>query len=98
MTQDLPCLYDQEAEHNNEKAEQLMRVLFPNLKTSYQFIYQIASYLEETGVNPQVLPRVIRSIHNIIIGTGVGQVLVHVNKEALNVSTRETDTEIKAQI
>jgi hypothetical protein len=96
---DLPvCEYDVEAAHNNEKAEALMKTLFPNLKTSYEFVYQIASYLEETGVNPQVLPRVIRSVHNILIGTGVGHVIVHVNKTALNVSTRETDTEIKAQI
>lgn len=90
--------YDQEAENNRQKAEELLKLLFPNLKVPYEFVYQIASYLEETGVNPQVVPRVIRSIYNITIGTGVGQVIVHVNKSVVNVSTRETDVEISAKL
>ncbi len=95
---DTPALYDQEAENNNKLAQNLLERLFPDIAVPYDVLGQIIAYLTETRVNAQVLPKVIRGIHNITIGTGVGQVVVHVHEQKVNVSTRETDEEIGAKI
>ena len=89
--------YNQQVINNNElimaKVEPLLRELFPNLDIPYKYIYQVLLFLEDTQVNPEVLPKVIRGIHNIVIGTGKGQVIIHVQGEISNVSVRETDAE-----
>lgn len=90
--------YQQESENNNKLAQELLERLFPGIAVPYDLLYQTASYLSETGVNPQILPKVIRGIHNITIGTGQGQVVVHVTKQTINVSSRETDAEIRTKV
>jgi len=92
-----PYSYNGQMENNNTKMEGMMKILFPDLQVPYGYLYQIASYLEETKINAQILPKVIRGVANIIEGTGVGQVIVHVNSETVNVSTRETDGEIRSK-
>lgn len=96
----LPSLsqYDVERENNDALAQNLLERLFPGVAVPYDLLFQTVAYLAETKVNPQILPRVIRAVHNITIGTGVGQVIVHVNKSVVNVSMRETDQEIRAKI
>lgn len=90
--------YNTQLSINNEKMEGLLRAMFPDMQIPYEDIYQILLFLEETKVNAAVLPRVIRSIHNIVIGTGKGQVIVHVQGELTNVSMREQDEEMKTKV
>ena len=94
-----PDNYDEQNDYNNAQATKLFAVIFPDIPESMIYhVAKIVSYLSETKVNPDLLPRVIRGVHNILLGTGKGQVIVHVQKNMTNVSIRETDEEIKSQI
>jgi len=90
--------YNTQLAINNEKMEGLLKAMFPDMIIPYEDVYQILLFLEETQVNPQVLPKVIRAVHNIVIGTGKGQVIVHVQGELMNVSMREQDEEVKTKV
>src|SRR5687767_11452390 len=90
--------YNTQLSINNAKMEGLLKAMFPDLHIPYEDAYQILLFLEETGVNGAVIPKVIRGIHNIVIGTGKGQVIVHVQGEMVNVSLREQDEEIKTKV
>ena len=74
--------------------QSLLNQLFPNLLVPYDVIFQILSYLEETQINSLILPHVIRGIHNLRIGTGRGQVIIHVQSGVTNVQTRENNEPI----
>jgi hypothetical protein len=88
-----------ERDNNDEKIAQLFSTLFPDIKEDLVYdIAKIASYLQETKVNPELIPRVVRGVHNILIGTGKGQVILHVQKSMTNVSVRETDEEINTSM
>jgi hypothetical protein len=93
VQQDYEC-YDTQLEVNNKKAEELLGQLFPELKLPREDIFNILSFLQETKVNAQILPKVIRGVYNLTIGTGKGQVIVYVKGETVNVQTRETDEDI----
>ena len=93
-----PDSYDEQLAINNAQMEALLKTIFPDVTTPYQYIYETIKFLEETHVNGQVLPKVIRGIHNIVVGTGKGQVIVHVQEETVNVSMREQDEEIKTKV
>lgn len=94
-----PQDYHQQAANNDSKITEMFEALFPDIPTPMVYdVARIVSYLSETQVNPQLLPRVIRGVHNILIGTGKGQVIVHVKETMTNVSVRETDEGIKAVI
>ena len=90
--------YNTQLAINNQKMEGMLKALFPDLNVPYEDIYQILLFLEQTQVNAAVLPKVIRNIHNIAIGTGKGQVIVHVQGELTNVSMREQDEEVKTKV
>jgi hypothetical protein len=100
MTISLPTVqqdyesYDKQIEINNAKAEELLGQLFPELKLPREDIFNILSFLQETKVNAQILPKVIRGVYNLTIGTGKGQVIIYVKGETVNVQTRETDEDI----
>ena len=53
--------------NNEEKYIEILRTLDPQL-------YLIRQSLEETGVNPDIIPRIIRGLGNLDIGTGYGEV------------------------
>jgi hypothetical protein len=54
--------------------------------------YLIRLLLQETGVNPAILPKVVRGLSNLSLGAGYGKVVVYVqNKKVTNVETVETD-------
>lgn len=90
--------YNVQLSINNQKMEGLLKAMFPDLIIPYDDVYQILTYLEQTQVNAEVLPKVIRAVHNIVIGTGKGQVIVHVQGELMNVSMREQDEEVKTKV
>ena len=89
--------YDIEWDNNARKIEELFNAVFPDVKVPCQYIYEVLKFLEETNVNAGVLPKVIRGVNNILLGTGKGQVIVHVQKNIMNVSVRENDEDIKTK-
>lgn len=95
MSKGLPTVnpgdYDNQLFNNNEKMQKLLETLFPELRVPYDSVFQIISFLQETQINPGILPRVIRGIYNLNAGTGKGQVIVHVSAGITNVQTREQD-------
>src|SRR5437762_1284005 len=90
--------YNTQLAINNQKMEGLLKAMFPDLLIPYADVYNILTFLEQTQVNAEVLPKVIRGIHNIVIGTGKGQVIVHVQQDMVNVSMKEQDEEIKTKV
>lgn len=99
----LPTVIDNsflaEQDTNGQRVTQMFALLYPDIDDRLVYdIAKIASYLQETKVNPELIPRVIRGVHNILIGTGKGQVILHVQKTMTNVSVRETDEEMKTSM
>lgn len=92
-----PTQYDQQLANNNQVLETLLDQLFPNLTIPHENVYQILQYLDQTTVNPEILPRVIRSVQNIILGTGQGEVLIHVRNDVMTVEARERDVQISTK-
>jgi len=94
-----PESYDFQVSHNNSLTSELFNQMFPGFLSfiNPDCLFEIISFLSETHVNPRVLPKVIRGINNIMMGTGSGQVIVHVTKDFMNVSVRETDEEMKCK-
>lgn len=90
--------YEKEVDNNNAKVNELFNKMFPELTLPRAEIFEILSFLQETKVNAQILPRVIRGVYNLTIGTGKGQVIVHVQGDVVNVQTRETDDEIQTKV
>lgn len=92
-------IYLIEKDNNDKQMALLFSALFPDINEGLIYdIAKIASYLQETKVNPDLIPRVVRGVHNILIGTGKGQVILHVQKTMTNVSVRETDEEINTSM
>ncbi len=89
--------YEVELDTNSKQMEELFNTIFPEVQVPCQYIYEILKFLEETNVNAGVLPKVIRGVNNILLGTGKGQVIVHVQKNIMNVSVREQDEDIKTK-
>ena len=87
--------YDLERSNNDKKIVELFKQLFPDTPVPYEYIFDLVRFLETTKVNAKVLPEVIRGVHNLIIGTGRGQVIVHVQKETMNVQVREQGEDMK---
>jgi len=75
---------------NIELFDKMMSEVYPEL-------YFVKIALEETGVNPLILPKIIRSLSNLALGTGFGKVQVFMQKtvitqikgeESINVNER----------
>ena len=85
-----PQSYQGQQENNNEQALGMFTLLFPDLTIDPTHIYTILTFLEQTQVNPEILPQVIRGVNNLLIGTGKGQVIIHVQGHRTNIEVRET--------
>lgn len=92
-----PDSYDEQLSINNAQMEALLKQIFPDLDVPYEYLYDTLKFLEETHVNPQVLPRVIRGIHNITIGTGNGEVIVHVRDELTTITAKEQSPQVQTK-
>lgn len=90
--------YQVETDNNQRKVQEVFGLLFPDLLVPCEYVYETLKFLEETKINARVLPQVIRGIHNVIIGSGRGQVIVHVQKETMNVQIREQEEDLKTKI
>ena len=77
--------YQEEKENNERIFAEMMQRIRPE-------IYVLMSLLDETGVNPFILYKVIRQLNNIAIGSGWGEVTVLVNnKRAVRVAGQDTE-------
>jgi hypothetical protein len=55
-------------------------------------LYYISLALNETGVNPLLIPQVIRALYNLAIGTGYGTITFEVqNGKLTNFLIKESD-------
>lgn len=55
-------------------------------------LYRIKLALEETKINPIIIPRFIRSLANLLYGTGHGRVSTYVvRKQVTNIRMEESD-------
>lgn len=74
FAQDLmQTMYDRELEHNNKQFMEALKAARPD-------IWVIADNLDNMGMDPYILIKIIRQIHNIAIGSGYGQVVVAMEK------------------
>lgn len=87
-----------ESLNNNAKAVELLQGMFPDLFVPLGYVLDLLHYLSETGVNPEVLPHVVRGVNNVLIGTGCGQVIVHIRDGQMNVETREQNKDLNTKI
>lgn len=55
------------------------------IKTFDPELYDIKIALEETKVNPYMVPRIIRAIANIYYGTGFGKVTIQISNGEVSV-------------
>jgi hypothetical protein len=70
---------------NEQQYLELVRVLDPEL-------YMIKMALQDTGVNALIIPRIIRSLGNLNIGTGYGVVEILVkSKVVTQIKNNESD-------
>jgi len=55
-------------------------------------LYLIKMALEQTGVNPRILPRFIRSVANLAYGTGFGKIQVFMSSRVVtSIKPEEND-------
>jgi hypothetical protein len=70
---------------NEEHYLQIIQVLDPDL-------YLIKMALEETGVNASILPRIIRVLGNMNIGTGFGEITILMRERTVTqIKANESD-------
>lgn len=91
--------YDLQVQTNNQQMAVIFQAMFPDLDRSLVYqVAQITSYLYETHVNADIIPRVIRGIHNVTIGTGRGEVVIHIQQGKSNVEVRENDDKLETKL
>ena len=59
--------------------------------------YLIRIALEETGINPMILPKIIRSINNLARGTGYGKVQVFIQQRKVTQVKGEESDEVNLE-
>ena len=70
---------------NEDQYLEVVKALDPEL-------YMIKIALQETGVNAQILPRIIRSLGNLNVGTGYGQIIIHLRSRIVTqIQANESD-------
>ncbi len=76
--------------HNDELYTQLLMDADPQL-------YLIKTALHETGVNPNVIPSIIKAIANLSYGTGWGEVHVIIKNSIVKKINSSEDEKIEQQ-
>ena len=72
---------------NRENLIEVVRKLDPEL-------YMIAIALEETGVNAIIIPKIIRTIGNLVLGTGYGKVQIFMQARVITQIKPEESVEV----
>lgn len=73
---------------NEERFLQIVRQFNPEL-------YLIHVALRETGVNPLILPKIIRSIGNLTFGTGFGKIQIFMHQFTITQIKGEESVEVQ---
>lgn len=82
---DIPSEYEKEKENNERVFNEMVQRVRPE-------IFVLMDLLDATGVNPFILYKVIRQLHNLAIGSKWGQVVVLVNNgKAVKVEGVDTE-------
>lgn len=75
-----------------------------NLDTYWEIVrklepefYMLRIALAETGVNPMILPKVVRAISNLATGSGYGKVQIYVQDRIVTTIDGEEKTIVKLQ-
>ncbi len=77
--------YQEEKDNNERIFSEMIQKIRPD-------IYVLMDLLNQTGVNPFILYKVIRQLNNVAIGSGWGEVTILVNNgEAVQVSGKDTE-------
>lgn len=72
---------------NRDKLLEVVRALDPEL-------YMIKVALDETGLNPVIMPKIIRSLGNLTIGTGYGKIQVFMQARVITQIKGEESVEV----
>ena len=72
---------------NQENLLEVVRTLSPEL-------YMIAIALEETNVNPLIVPKIIRTIGNLTLGTGYGKIQIFMQARVITQIKPEESVEV----
>lgn len=75
---------------NQERFLENVRRLNPEL-------YLIYLSLQETGVNPMILPKIIRQLANLSTGTGFGKVQIFMSKRIITQIKGEESDEVNEE-
>jgi len=57
-------------------------------------LYLIKIALHETGLNPMIIPKIIRSLGNLSFGTGYGRVRIHMQARVITNIVGEERSEV----
>lgn len=57
-------------------------------------LYLIKVALHETGINPMIIPKIIRSLGNLVYGTGYGKVQIHMQAKVITNIRGEESVEV----
>ncbi len=72
-------------DNNSEQYWEIIKQLDPEL-------YLIKLSLDETGINTLLIPRIVRAISNLSVGTGWGRVSIYMSQgKVTQVKTEEND-------
>ena len=72
---------------NRDNLIEVIRTLDPEL-------YMIKISLEETGLNPLIIPKIIRSIGNLTFGTGYGKVQIFMQAKLITQIKGEENVQV----
>ena len=75
---------------NQDNYLEVVRKLDPQL-------YVIKIALEESGINPTILPKIIRTIGNLAIGTGYGKIQIFMQARIVTQVKGEENSEINEE-
>ena len=75
---------------NLDKYWEVVRTLDPDL-------YMIKVALEETGVNSQILPKIIRALANLATGTGYGRIQIFMTNGVVTAIKPEESDEVNCR-
>ena len=65
------------------------------VRTIDPLLYEIKLFLDETGVNPSILPSIIRSIGNMSSGSGYGKVQIFMENRRITLVKGEETQKIE---
>ena len=85
----LPPTYEEESALNKEQFLKVLEACDPEL-------YRIKITLDDSGVNPSIIPQIIRTIGNLSIGTGYGKIQIFMQARVITNIFPEENVKVDA--